>query len=74
MVQMCAIRHGNRPHTTAHAEADEDFLHMVLHREEAALQDQGDLLIGLPLGNPMKDLRLPAGQFHVQREELGRCN
>ncbi|MBE7494299.1 MAG: hypothetical protein HS117_05110 [Verrucomicrobiaceae bacterium] len=40
----------------------EDLLEVVLHREEAAAEDEADLVIGFSFGNPMQDLCLALSQ------------
>ena len=52
------------------AEALEDLLEVVLHREEAAIEDDRDLGIRLPLGDPVQHLRLTRGQVESLQEHV----
>ena len=48
----------------------EDLPEVVLHREEAAIEDDRDLGIRLPLGDPVQHLRLTRGQVEMEMQEL----
>ena len=59
----------------ADAEALENVLQVVLHREKAAIEDVRDFRVGLPLGDPVQHLGLTRGQIQLLLEDLGgRCH
>ena len=56
----------------ADAQALEDVLQVVLHREKAALKDDRDLGVGLAFGDPMQHVGLTWCQIQLSAQELGR--
>lgn len=70
-----AVGAGGGTGAAADAEALENVLQVVLHREKAAIEDVRDFRVGLPLGDPVQYLGLTRGQIQLLLEDLGgRCH
>ena len=67
------VGEGGRTRTSIHAQALENLLHMVLHREETALKNGADFAVGLSFRNPMQHLRLAWSQGQPTARPVHLC-
>lgn len=64
-----SVGRGGGTGAAADVQAAEDFLQVVLHGEEAARQNDADLLVGLAFRDPVQHLRLTRGELKTFRQE-----
>lgn len=70
MIDMSPVGAGGGGGAGVHLQAEEDLADVVLHRVEAAAEDEGDLLICLALGDPVQDLSLALGKAQPPDQKL----